>query len=96
MKPLSIALGLCLSGAVMAGDGEVVYNQYCVACHGTGVGPMAHDQAAWQPRLDAKGGVEGLLESAKAGVNAMPPKGGCVDCSDEQLRDAIVFMTTSK
>lgn len=96
MKKVLVALGFCLSATAFAGDGEAVYSQYCVACHGTGIGPMAHNQPAWQPRLDAKGGVDGLLESAKQGLNAMPPRGGCMDCTDEQLRDTIAFMTTFK
>ncbi|MBV1790319.1 c-type cytochrome [Marinobacterium sp. D7] len=94
MKKLIIAASLCLASFAQADDGEAIYNSACVACHGTGIGPMVHMKGAWQARLEAKGGVDGLLESAKQGLNAMPPMGGCNDCSDEQLRAAITYMTT--
>jgi len=96
MKKLIIAATLCLATTVQADDGEAIYNAKCMACHGTGIGPMSRMKGAWKARLEAQGGVEGLLASAKQGINAMPPKGGCTDCSDEQLRAAIAFMTTFK
>lgn len=77
-------------------DGEATYNKYCMSCHATGVGPMAHKADVWQPRLDAKGGLAGLVESAKKGMNAMPPMGMCMDCSDDDLKAAIEFMLTAK
>jgi len=92
-----VTLGLAsVAVTVQADEGQDIYNQYCVACHATGVGPMAHDLTLWQPRLDDKGGVEGLLASAKQGLNAMPPMGTCMSCTDDQLRAAITFMTTAK
>ena len=99
MKKLISALclaGFAVAGSVQADDGVATYNTYCMACHGTGIGPMAGKMDLWQPRLDAKGGVDGLLESAKTGINAMPPMGTCMGCTDDQLRAAIVYMTTAK
>lgn len=92
---------LCLAGAAMtttaqADDGVATYNTYCMACHGTGIGPMAGDKNLWQPRLDAKGGIDGLLASAKTGLNAMPPMGTCMSCTDDQLRAAIKHIVTFK
>ncbi len=76
-------------------DGEAVYKKACFACHMAGVAnaPKAHDKAAWAPRL-AKG-MDALLKSAQNGVpgTAMPPRGNCGDCSDEDLKAAIVFMS---
>lgn len=95
MKKLLTAVFITFSvTALHAEDGVDTYNTFCMACHGTGIGPMAGDKTAWQPRMDAKGGVEGLFESAKVGLNAMPPKGTCMSCTDEQLKAAIVYMTT--
>jgi cytochrome c5 len=77
--------------------GEQVYNTACFACHGAGVGgaPKFGDAAAWKPRL-AKGratlnkhGVEGF--QGEAGY--MPPKGGRVDLSDEEIIAAVGFIT---
>jgi len=46
--------------------------------------------AAWAPRL--AGGVSGLLTSVVNGLNAMPPRGGMDDATDDELRRATVFM----
>ena len=56
-------------------------------------GVKNHDTAAWKVRADAKGGLDGLVKSAIAGLNAMPPKGTCSDCSDDELRAAIQEMS---
>ena len=78
------------SGA--ARSGSDIYNNFCIACHGSGVAgaPKTGDQAAWAPR--AEKGLDGLLETATNGLNAMPPMGTCADCSPEELRGAIAFM----
>ncbi len=74
-------------------SGEKIYNTYCVACHGTGAAgaPVKGDAAAWQPRLAQ--GSETLLKHAIQGVNAMPAKGTCSDCSDEEIASAVAFLT---
>jgi cytochrome c5 len=72
-------------------SGEELYKATCAACHDAGVAnaPKLGDKAAWAPRIALK--LDGLLKSAIAGKNAMPPKGGS-DASDEELTRAIVFM----
>lgn len=75
-----------------ARSGSDIYNNFCIACHGSGVAgaPKMGDKAAWAPRADK--GMDGLLETATNGLNAMPPKGTCADCSADELRGAIAFM----
>ncbi|WP_207787985.1 c-type cytochrome [Candidatus Thiosymbion oneisti] len=72
--------------------GMAVYNKACVACHGTGVAnaPKLGDQAAWQPRMAQ--GSDRLLETSIAGKGAMPPRGTCADCSDDDLKAAVEYM----
>lgn len=72
--------------------GEAIYKKACFACHGTGVAgaPAAGDKEAWVPRI-AQGNAL-LLQHAKNGLRAMPPKGGCGSCSDQDLADAIAYM----
>lgn len=72
--------------------GAEVYNSACMACHASGVAgaPKLGDAAAWMPR-HAKG-MDTLLGHVVNGFNAMPPKGTCADCSDDELRNAIVYM----
>jgi len=77
-----------------AGDrsGDAIYKTYCAACHDTGAAgaPKLGDKAAWAPRIGV--GLDVLVKTAKAGKNAMPPKGGS-DATDEELTRAVVFMT---
>jgi len=72
-----------------------VIAQHCSVCHTAGVAgaPISGETAVWKERADAKGGLEGLLQSAITGLNAMPPKGTCNDCSDDELLSAIQSMS---
>ncbi|WP_342030427.1 c-type cytochrome [Pseudomonas sp. SST3] len=78
-----------------ARSGEEVVGKFCNACHGTGLlnSPKVGDTAAWQARADKQGGLDGLLATAISGINAMPPKGTCADCSDDELMAAIKHMS---
>ena len=79
-------------GAAMAADDVVA--KYCGACHTAGVlGAPKIGDAAWKVRASAKGGADGLLKSAIAGINAMPPKGTCATCSDDELKGAMHKMS---
>ncbi|KPH57719.1 cytochrome C [Pseudoalteromonas porphyrae] len=71
--------------------GEQVYQASCFACHGTGALGAPKSADDWTPRL-AKG-ADTLLEHAINGFNAMPPRGTCMDCSDDEIQAAITFMT---
>ncbi len=75
--------------------GEEVYNAKCFVCHAQGVAnaPKFGDAAAWKPRIDK--GMDALLATAKSGINAMPPMGTCMDCSDNEMKAAIQFMLDS-
>ena len=69
------------------------YNGSCVQCHGDGSfgAPIIHNESAWAPRL-AKG-LEALLGSVKGGLGAMPPGGNCGNCSDDDYRALITYMS---
>jgi cytochrome c5 len=73
-------------------DGQKIYQASCQACHAAGVAgaPKAGDRDAWAPRI-AKG-QDALFASVKNGLNAMPPKGACMGCSDAELRAAIAYL----
>lgn len=75
-----------------ARSGQQVYDQFCTACHATGVAgaPLLGDAAAWAPRIDQ--GMDTLWEHTLNGLNAMPPKGTCMNCSDEELRGVLDYM----
>ena len=73
-------------------SGDAVYTASCAGCHAIGVAgaPKKGDTAAWDKRL-AKG-FDKTLANAISGLNAMPAKGLCMDCSDDELTAAIKFM----
>jgi len=79
--------------AAAAGQGgEAVYSTACIACHSTGVAnaPKLGDKAAWEPRLAQ--GMDALVKSAVKGKGAMPPKGGYINLSDAEIKDAVQYM----
>jgi cytochrome c5 len=77
-----------------ARSGEDVYNTACLACHSTGAGgaPKLGDQVAWVDRI-AKGN-DVLYDSGINGIagTGMIAKGGCMNCSDDEIRAAVDFM----
>ncbi|MFJ7796830.1 c-type cytochrome [Pseudomonas sp. NPDC096950] len=89
--------------AASAGGGgaktpDEVIAKHCNACHGTGLlgSPKIGDAADWGKRAKEQGGVDGLLAKAISGINSMPPKGTCADCSDDELKGAISKMSGLK
>ena len=74
---------------------EQLYNQACSACHATGVlnAPKLGDKASWEPRI-AKG-KEQLYANAINGIGTMPPKGGRVDISDDDIKKTVDYMLES-
>jgi cytochrome c5 len=87
------ASGAASAAASGPRSGEDVYNASCAACHGAGVlgAPKKGSASDWAPRLDK--GFDTVLANAINGINAMPPKGTCGNCSDEELGAAIEFMS---
>ena len=74
-------------------SGEVIYERYCFSCHAAGVAgaPKLNDAGAWAPRL-AKG-RDALLRSTIDGMTGMPAMGLCFDCSEQELADAIDYLS---
>jgi cytochrome c5 len=76
--------------------GPQVYNSACIACHGVGVGgaPIVGDAAQWTDRLAQ--GMETLTRHAIEGYTGsagyMPPKGGRLDLSDDEVAGAVEYM----
>ncbi len=86
-----------LGGTVMAaasgGGAEANYKKTCATCHNVGVGgaPKLGDADQWAPRL-AKG-IDVLYASSINGMPpAMPAKGLCFTCSDDDLKAIVDYM----
>ncbi|KAB1460448.1 c-type cytochrome [Vibrio panuliri] len=73
-------------------DGATVYGTFCTACHSTGVSgaPKTGNADDWAPRIAQGRSV--LNDHAINGFNAMPAKGSCMDCSDDEIIAAIDHM----
>ena len=73
--------------------GQETYEHYCIVCHRDGLAgaPKFRDATEWGPRLSGRT-IDELVASATKGLNAMPPKGTCVECTDADLKAAIQYM----
>lgn len=102
------AMGKVILGAMLMGglamtaqaseeeiDGAGVYNSICVACHMVGAAgaPIVGKDDVWQ-EIVAKGTDE-VYRNAIEGVGAMPPKGGKLSLSDEEVMAAVDHMIES-
>lgn len=74
------------------GAGKKVYEAHCAVCHGTGAAgaPKIGDTTAWDPRI--KQGMDVLFTHAIKGFNAMPAKGMCQTCTDDEIKAAVQYL----
>jgi len=77
-------------------SGPQVYNQACVACHGTGVAgaPKTGDTAAWGARINQGNATlsEHVINGYQGSTGYMPPKGGRADLSDDEILSAMGYI----
>jgi cytochrome c5 len=73
-------------------SGEAVYQVACASCHASGVAgaPKLADKSVWTGRFSQ--GKAALVKHAIDGYKAMPAKGACSDCSDEEIKIAVDYM----
>ena len=92
MKNVFAAALMLVAAGAIADPTTDKYNKTCAVCHASGAAnaPKTGDAAAWEPRL-AKG-MDAMVQSVANGLNAMPPKGMCFDCSDEDYMALIEYM----
>ena len=102
---LSSSIAVCLEGqacgqatamnvAAVGGarTAESIYTTGCAACHDAGIAgaPMIGNRAQWEVRL-AKG-YKMLVNNSYNGINGMPAKGLCADCTKEEIGIAVQYM----
>lgn len=94
MKKLLAVGAMAFAASAMAQPPMDKYNKACAVCHTAGVAgaPKTGDAAAWAPKLEK--GMDALVASVKSGLNAMPPKGMCFDCTDEDYVALITYMSS--
>ena len=75
--------------------GESIYNSKCSGCHTSGVmaAPKYASLEDWSTRIGL--GLEKLTLSAIAGKGGMPPKGTCMDCTDNEIKITVQYILDS-
>jgi len=74
-------------------SGAQVYESYCKTCHArsTQGAPLPDDDIQWRIRL--RQGVDVLVGHTINGYKElMPARGGCRNCSDAEVRAAVMYM----
>lgn len=79
-------------------DAEAKYMASCFACHSTGaagapkVAAGSYDDQ-WAARMEQ--GMDQVVQNAINGKGAMPAKGLCFDCNDDDIRALVEYMVES-
>jgi len=77
-------------------NGKKIYKDYCATCHDrtTQGAPMPDDDIEWSIR--ARKGMQILMLHTIEGYNEylMPPRGGCGNCSEQELKSALDYILT--
>lgn len=83
-----------LAAADTGFDAAAKYQQGCFACHGTGAAgaPKLDDKVAWE-NIMAKG-MDAVMVNVMNGINVMPAKGLCFDCSEGDLMALVEYMSS--
>ncbi len=74
---------------------QQIYDDNCKMCHQTGLAgaPKYGNKADWDPRIAQ--GVDTLVKTAITGIRAMPPKGNCLSCTNDEIKATVEYMLQS-
>ncbi len=90
------ALALAGGHAEEAPSGQAVFETSCANCHSGGFGgfftgaPKVGKASDWEEL--APKGLDGLTATTITGIGDMEARGGCADCTDEEIRAAVRYM----
>ncbi|MCK9455490.1 MAG: c-type cytochrome [Sulfurimonas sp.] len=76
-------------------EAQRLYEKSCAVCHKTDAmgAPALGDKNAWATVMEQ--GIDRVNHNSINGIGGMPPKGGAMDLSDEQIKDIVKFMIES-
>lgn len=94
-QPLSTERSWPKVDAKTVKPGQTEYEASCASCHANAAigAPVLGDKAAWAKVMEK--GLDKVYENGINGINAMPPKGGNMDLSDEKMKEIIDYMIDS-
>jgi len=89
-EPAAIETAAAESDFDVAGQ----YQMSCFACHASGAAgaPLLGDAEAWNARLEK--GMDAVMANVINGLNAMPARGLCMDCTDDNLQALVDYMVS--
>ena len=72
--------------------GKATYDKSCAMCHTTDAmgAPAVGNKAVWENLL--KNGKDTIYKNAIQGKGGMPPKGGAMSLSDDQVKEIVDYM----
>ncbi len=88
-------IALATSHSAPARSGEAVFEESCANCHTGGIGgffskaPDIDDAEDWEARTPK--GLDALTANTIMGFGEMAARGGCVECTDEEIRAAVEY-----
>lgn len=75
-------------------DGKKIYEKRCASCHAPGThylnAPIIGNEKVWDPII--KQGVDIVILHTIHGYGNMPPRGGCTECNDAEIKAAVKYM----
>jgi len=79
--------------------GEKIYASFCANCHAKDPlinlgAPRLGVKAEWTKRLEQK--PSELFKHVSEGMGVMPARGGCFECDDAMLKEAIAYLLPKK
>lgn len=75
--------------------GQKIFNEYCSVCHSPHPEIPLHAPHIGHPKDWIKfknKSFEDLFKLAMQGYGAMPARGGCFECTDQQLKQAVKYI----
>jgi len=76
--------------------GKAIYSGKCTSCHAAGMAgaPKLGDAGLWQPRIAQGMGLlyKHAINGFKGNTGYMPPKGGYMTLSDDDVKTAVAYM----
>lgn len=90
----AVLLTSVMMTSATAADIATTYDNSCAACHDSGAlnAIKKGDSAKWQQLINQKS-MPTLIKSVKNGMTQMPAGGLCNNCSDDDYRKLIEYMS---
>ena len=90
----TLVVSIAMTTGVGAADIAAIYTESCAACHDSGAlnAIKKGDSVKWQQLIQQKG-MPALISSVKNGMIQMPAGGLCENCSNDDYRKLIEYMS---